>query len=104
MSWRVPLYSMVTISGTKSECIRLLHATDKLHRIMASNLDCKMGLSDMLNEEGIKPNSHIIFSPVSSSIPLQSDTQPETRIMPGAVDVTEFAPVVCTLHWSQSQY
>ncbi|KAK0926251.1 hypothetical protein LTR29_017908 [Friedmanniomyces endolithicus] len=60
---------------------------------MASNLDCKMGLSDMLNEEGIKPNSHIIVSTVLSSIPLQSDTQPDRTIMPEAVDVTEFAPV-----------
>ncbi|KAK1020359.1 hypothetical protein LTS16_027043, partial [Friedmanniomyces endolithicus] len=60
---------------------------------MASNLDCKMGLSDMLNEEGIKPNSHIIVSPVLSSIPLQSDTHPDRTTMPEAVNVTEYAPV-----------
>ncbi|KAK1043810.1 hypothetical protein LTR74_018378 [Friedmanniomyces endolithicus] len=60
---------------------------------MASNFDCKMGLSDMLNEEGIKPNSHIIVSPVLSSIPLQSDTQIDRTTMPEAVDVTGFAPV-----------
>ncbi|KAK1088449.1 hypothetical protein LTR33_000536 [Friedmanniomyces endolithicus] len=60
---------------------------------MASNFDCKMGLSDMLNEEGIKPNSHMIVSPVLSSIPLQSDTQPDGTTMPEAVDVIEFAPV-----------
>ncbi|KAK1807871.1 hypothetical protein LTR12_017774 [Friedmanniomyces endolithicus] len=60
---------------------------------MASNFDCKMGLSDILNEEGIKANGHIIVSPVLSSIPLQSDTQPDRTTMPEAVDVTEFAPV-----------
>ncbi|KAK1045444.1 hypothetical protein LTR74_018139 [Friedmanniomyces endolithicus] len=60
---------------------------------MAYDFGCKMGLSDMLNEEDLKPHSHIIVSPVLSSIPLQSDTQPDTRTMPEAVDVTEFAPV-----------
>ncbi|KAK0267360.1 hypothetical protein LTS00_017821 [Friedmanniomyces endolithicus] len=53
-----------------------------------------MGLSDMLNEEGIKPNRHIIVSPVLSSIPLQSDTQPDRTTMPEAVEVTAFAPVM----------
>jgi len=91
---------MVTFSGTNFEYIRLFHATNVFHRIMASNLDCKMGLADMLNEEGIKPNSHIIVSPVLSSIPLQSDTHPDRTTMPEAVDVTEYAPVVCILHWS----
>ena len=85
--------------GRNSEYIRLFHATNELHRIMASNFDCKMGLSDMLNEEGIKPNRHIIVSPVLSSIPLQSDTQPDRTTMPEAVEVTAFAPVVCILHW-----
>jgi len=59
-----------------------------------------MGLSDMLNEEDLKPKTHIIVSSVLSSIPLQSDTQPNQTTMPEAVDVTDFAPVVCILHWS----
>ncbi|KAK0301627.1 hypothetical protein LTR82_018202, partial [Friedmanniomyces endolithicus] len=60
---------------------------------MASDFGCKMGLSDMLNEEDLKPHSHIIISPVLPSIPLQSDTQPDRTTMPEAVDVTELAPV-----------
>jgi len=71
---------------------------------MAFNFECKMGLSDMLNEEDLKPQTHIIVSPVLSSSLLQSDTQPDTRTMPQAADVTEFAPVVCILYWSPSQY
>jgi len=75
----------------------LSHATVKLHWIMASNFECRMGDSDMLNEN-LKPDSHIILSPVLLSIPLQSDTQPGETSMPEAVDVIELAPVVCILH------
>ncbi|KAK0950603.1 hypothetical protein LTS01_025545 [Friedmanniomyces endolithicus] len=52
-----------------------------------------MGLSDMLNEEDLKTHSQTIVSSLLSSVPLQSDTQPDRTIMPEAVDVTEFAPV-----------
>jgi len=91
---------MVTISWAKSEYIGLFHAINDLHWILACNFECKIGLPDMLNEEDLKPHSHIIVSRVLSSTPLQSDNLSHRTTMPEAVDVTEFTPIICRLHWS----